>query len=122
MYCSAYDLDSTFGLWWDGTKFVSATYRCPEDYQERYSLLWSRIETNFADELKTRYAELRENALSYENMIAKFEWFCDEIGELYVNDLTVYPTIPSGSTNNIAQIDKYILERLDYVDGQINSL
>lgn len=121
--CGAYDLDSTFGLWWDGTKFVSAEYRCPEDYQERFSLLWERIEANYKEELKARYAELRGGVLSAIHMVAEFEWFYDAIGEaLYAQDLEAYPGIPSGSTNNIDQLRAYIQKRLTYVDSQINAL
>lgn len=121
--CGAYDLDSTFGLWWDGKKFVSAKYRCPEDYQEKFSLLWERIEANYANELKNRYAELRGSVLSAIHMVAEFEWFYDAIGEtLYAQDLEAYPNIPSGTTNNIAQLRAYILERLSYVDSQFDAL
>lgn len=121
--CGAYDLDATFGMWWDGTKFVSTAYRCPEDYQEQFSLLWERIEANYADEMKSRYAELRDSVLSAVHMIAEFEWFYEAIGEdLYAKDLEAYPGIPSSSTNNIAQIRNYILERLTYVDSQFNAM
>jgi hypothetical protein len=121
--CGAYDLDSTFGLWWNGNSFVSAEFRCPEDYQERFSLLWERIEANYADELKARYAVLREGVFSETHITAEFEWFCDAIGErLYERDIEAHPTIPSASTNNIDQIRDYITARLTYVDGQINAL
>ena len=117
--CGAYDMDSTFGLWWDGSKFVPATYACPEDYQERYSLLWERIEANFLPELKARQAELRKTVLSYSNMVTHFERFMDIIGlDLYAEDLTIYTGIPSGSTNNIKQIRNYVRDRQVYVDAE----
>lgn len=117
--CGAYDLDSTFGLWWDGNSFVASTYACPEDYQENYSLLWERIEANFLPELKARQAELRKTVLSYSNMVAHFERFMDIIGlDLYAEDLTIYTAIPSGSTNNIKQIRDYIRDRQSYVDAE----
>ena len=118
--CGAYDMDSTFGLWWDGTSFVSAEYRCPEDYQERYSLLWERMVSLFSEEIKARYTELRNTVYSYANMVTKFERFMDTIGkDLYAEDLEVYTGIPSGSTNNIKQIRNYIRDRLEYVDSKI---
>ena len=123
LYCSAYDLDSTFGLWWNGTKFVSTSYRCPEDYQEPYSLLWERIESLYAEELKTRYTELRNSVLSLSNMFTQFERFMDVIGlELYAEDLTVYTDIPIGSTNNIKQIRNYIRDRLAYCDTEFEAM
>ena len=122
-YCGAYDLDSTFGLWWDGSSFVAAQYKCPEQYQEQFSLLWERIETVFYSELKTRYAELRNGPLSLPNIYTHFERFMDTIGlDLYAEDLTIYTEIPSGSSNNIKQIRDYIRDRLVYVDEQIAAL
>ena len=123
LYCSAYDLDSTFGLWWNGGSFVSTSYKCPENYQERYSLLWERVEKLFANELKARYDELRKTVLSFSNMVTQFERFIDVIGsDLYAEDLTVYSGIPSGSTNNIKQIRNYIRDRLTYCDGEFAAM
>ena len=122
-HCGAYDMDSTFGLWWNGSKFVSATYACPEDYQEEFSLLWERIEANFLPELKARQAELRKTVLSYYNMVTHFERFMDIIGlDLYAEDLTIYTGIPSGSTNNIKQIRNYIRDRQKYVDAEFAAM
>lgn len=122
-YCGAYDLDSVFGLWWNGSRFVSATYRCPEDYQERFSLLWERVEALYVDELKARYEVLRSGALSFSNMVTLFERFMDTIGsDLYAEDLKIYSGIPSASGNNITQIRDYIRDRLTYVDSEINAL
>lgn len=121
--CGAYDMDSTFGLFWNGTKFVAATYRCPEDYQETNSLLWERIEANFMPELKARQAELRKTVLSYANIVTHFERFMDVIGlDLYAEDLTIYTGIPSGSTNNIKQIRNYIRDRQAYVDAEFAAM
>lgn len=117
--CGAYDMDATFGLWWTGKEFVAATFACPEDYQERYSLLWERIEANYSAELKARQAYLRKTVLSYSNMVAHFEQLMDVIGlDLYAEDLTIYTGIPSGSSNNIKQIRNYIRDRQAYVDAE----
>lgn len=122
-YCGAYDMDSTFGLYWNGNSFVSTTYKCPEQYQEQFSLLWERIELLYVDELKTRYSELRNSVYSLENMFTKFERFTDLIGnDLYDEDVTIYTNIPSSTTNNITQIRNYIRDRLTYVDGEIAAL
>lgn len=119
-FCGQYDMDSTFGLWWDGTKFVSAEYACPEQYQEPFSLLWERILNCYTEELKHRYAELRKGVLSIANMVSKFEHFTETIGEdLYAEDLRVFPTIPCGSTNNIGQLREFIRNRLNYVDEKM---
>lgn len=125
---TSYDMDSIFGLYWNGTRFVSATYRMQEDYESMTSgrpgnLLYIRLEQLFCDEIKARYAELRANILSYPNIVRKFEQFMDIIGkDLYAEDLTIYTGIPSGNTNNIQQIRNYTRDRLTYVDAQIEAL
>ena len=121
-YCGAYDMDSTFGLFWNGTKFTEANYKCPEDYQEKFNLLWERLESNYWSEIKSRYAELRQNVYSVSNMFTHFERFTDSIGnDLYTEDLEIYPSIPSGSTNNIKQLRNFIRDRLTYCDQQITN-
>lgn len=121
-YCGAYDMDSTFGLYWNGNYFVSPSYKCPEDYCEPFNLLWERLEANFWSEIKARYAELRNTVFSVGNMFTHFERFMDTIGlDLYAEDLTIYTGIPSGSTNNIKQLRDYIRDRLAYCDAKITN-
>lgn len=117
-YLSAYDMDSTFGLWWKGDKFVSAEYRCPYDYEQPNNQLFNRICHVFRDEMAARYAELRKSVYSYSNIMRHFEGFCGLIGkELYADDLVTYPDIPSAETNNIWQLRNYIRDRLhNYCD------
>lgn len=122
-FCSAYDMDSTWGNTITGGSFVATDYACPEAYQESYSLLWQRLEKVFYSELKARYSELRASALSLTNVIDKFERFTDVIGaNLYSEDLIPYPNIPQPSANNIRQIRKYAAERAVYVDAEIAAL
>ena len=115
----AYDMEGTFGLFWNGSKFVSAEYRCPEDYQENYSLLFERISELYSERIKERYKELRKTVYSISNIVTHFERLTDTIGkDLYAEDLEIYVTIPNGDTNNIKQIRTYIRDRLTYVDLQ----
>lgn len=115
---SAYDMDSTFGLWWDGGSFVSAELVFPDGFQEPENLLFERLDAVFGEEIQKRYWALRQGPLSLHNMVVQFERFMDGIGEeRYEEDLEVYPEIPSGQENNIRQIREYIRRRLDYCDG-----
>lgn len=115
---SAYDMDSTFGLWWDGTSYVSSRLVFPAGFQEPENLLFERLDAVFAEEIKARYGVLRETVLSLSNMVSLFEHFMEGIGtEAYEEDLEIYPGIPSGDTNNIRQIRSFIRERLGYCDG-----
>jgi hypothetical protein len=114
-----YDMDSTFGIHVDGKSFVSAERKCPEQYQEQFSLLWQRIKELYVDELKSRYDELRASVLSFSNIVTHFERFMDNIGsDLYAEDLTIYTDIPSGEKNDITQVRNFVRDRLAYVDKQ----
>ena len=118
----SYDMDSVLGLYWNGSRFVSPEYACPEDYQAKYSLLWQRIEKVFKEELQTRYFELRKSVLSFSNICTHFERFMDSIGtDLYKDDSTLYPRTLS-NTNNITQIRNFVRDRLVYVDNEIANL
>lgn len=121
--CDAYDLDSVFGLYFDGSRFVDSSYQCPEQYQETNSLLWQRIEKCFAKKLKERYTKLRTNILSVEHITKLFNDFMSIIGsELYAEDLKAYPSIPQGNINHLQQITDFVTARSTYVDSEINSL
>lgn len=122
-YCGKYDLDSTWLLWWDGYKFIPVNTDCPVDYQECFSLLWSRIRTVFWEELKDRGFELRRSVLTYANIVGHFERFCASIGsETYADDIVAYSTIPSAATNNIWQIRNGVRDRLVYFDAWLDSI
>ena len=118
-----YDLDSTWGLYWDGTTFLSATTVCPDGYQEQFSLLFERICTLYPNEIISRAEYLRANALSCANISAHFERFVAEIGaETYADDLIAYPDIPSHDSNNIWQIRDWLPDRLAYFDLWVSGL
>lgn len=130
---SSYDMDSTFGMYYTGQRFVSTEYRMQADYESgkntssnyngEGNLLYVRLEQLFYEEIKARYTELRAGVLSYANIVNEFERFMDVIGkDLYEEDLTIYTEIPSGATNNIQQIRNYTRGRLIYVDGKIKAL
>ena len=127
-YAHMYDMDSTWGLYWNGASFVSSSYRCQEDYESMASnragnLLYIKLVENFGQEIYERYSELRRTVLSIDNVIDRFERFTDVISnDLYKEDISVYNGIPSSNTNNIQQIRKYIVERANYVDGKIAEL
>lgn len=113
-----YDLDSTWGLWWDGSKFITAATVFPDGYQEKFNLLFERIGSCFAEQIKERGIVLRKTVLSYANINLHFERFAREIGaEAYADDLVPYPSIPSAETNNIWQLRNFVKVRLNYFDS-----
>ena len=132
-YASMYDMDSTWGLYWNGSKFVSAEYRMQEDYEvgvhNTSNLLFDRLETLFASQIKTRYAELRSGVLSEVYLKEMFKTWCDvSSAELMAQDYAsttangAFVNMPQKTTNNYDQISAFITSRLAYVDAQINVL
>ena len=129
---SVYDLDSTWGLWWNGGSFVSTTYSRKEfqDHKDgQGNQLYDRLEKLFIPQLKTRYAELRKDVLSVSHIIQKFEEFNDVCPKDIVQEDYASTTgagkftgIPSKTTNNIQQLRDNVVARLAYVDDYINTL
>lgn len=132
-YASMYDMDSTWGLYWNGSKFVSAEYRMQEDYEvgvhNTSNLLFDRLESLFVSRIKIRYTELRGGVLSETYIKEKFKEWCDvSSAELMAQDYAsttangAYTGMPQKTTNNYEQISNFVTARLAYVDAQINTL
>lgn len=132
-YASMYDMDSTWGLYWDGSKFVSPSYRMQEDYEvgvhNTSNLLYDRISTLFASEIYTRYTALRSSVLSAAYIKDRFKEFCDisspELMALDYDSETgggAFTNMPQKTTNNYTQISNFIDSRLTYVDSMITAV
>lgn len=133
---SMYDMDSTWGLYWNGSKFVATDYARTsyEDFASTASsgdgnLLYIRLEQLFYEELQARWAELKNGALSITNIINRFERFTDIApAELVVEDYATttgngkFTGIPSKTTNNIQQIRAFALARQAWTDEYISGL
>ena len=117
LYISAYDLDSTWGLFWNGTSIVDYNYPCPDSYQENNSALWKRFEPIFKDEIYNRYTELTAFGMPLNpvNLIERFEDF-DEIvtQDLIKEDREIFTGLPS--VGSYKQIRTFINKRKVYVD------
>lgn len=129
-YASMYDMDSTWGLYWNGLRFVPATYRMQEDYEvgvnNTSNLLYDRIEALFVDQIKARYQSLRNGILSAAYIKEKFKEWCDiSSAELVAEDYAIttgngaFIDMPQKTTNNYEQLATFIDDRLDYVDSQL---
>ena len=129
---SVYDMDSTWGLYWNGSRILPTNYARTqyEDYVNKTSnLLYNRLEQLYMAQLKTRYAELRKDVLSASHIIQKFEEFNDVCPKDIVQEDYASTTgggkftgMPSLTTNNIQQLRNNIVGRLAYVDSYINGL
>ena len=130
---SMYDLDTTWGLYWNGETLVSYDYareKFEDMTNERQgNLLYKRLEENFYVELQTRWAELKNNALSLTNIINRFERFTDVMtSDLIKEDYASttaggnYSVIPSVARNNIQQIRNFAASRQSWTDDYFDSL
>ena len=128
-----YDLDSTWGLYWNGETLVNYDY-AREKFEDRVqgrqgNLLFERMEHNFYTEIQDRWAELKNSALSMSNIINRFERFTDVVSsDLIKEDYASttangnYSTIPSIAKNNIQQIRNFAAARRLWTDEYFENL
>ena len=120
-FCSAYDMDATFGSNYDGTLAVPANEYWPWNELTNVGL-WTRIRKVFSAELLQRYNELKETVYSKWNMITTFEHFTDPIGnDLYAEDLEIYSNIPT-LVGNVKYVRNFIRDRRWFADMHIEGL
>lgn len=130
---SMYDLDSTWGLYWNGETVVSYDYERTkfEDMVNgrQGNLLYERLEQNFYKDLQDRWNVLKSKALSPTNIINRFERFTDVItSDLIKEDYAsttaggAYNGIPSIAKNNIQQIRNFAVNRQSWVDEYLDAL
>ena len=126
-FFSAYDMDSTYGMHWDGTFF----YRVNEAYGNRASIgEFCRLNRAFElvklykkDKLKARYAELRADILSEDNVATVFTNFIGRIPKaLYDKECTIWQGLPSTSSNNLQQIMDFYRRKCAVIDAEMNAL
>ena len=124
---TAYDMDSTWGSYWDGTREVSSAYRMQEDYETGINgtsnLLYDRLEEHFKQEIYDRYQILRNGPMSLSSVMEEFDKFlsiCSQ--EMIDEDFDAYPGIPGRDYNNFKQIRKYAVERYNYTDDCIEEM
>lgn len=113
---SLYDLDSLFGVQWDGIRQFASDSPCPAKYQCNNSLLWAKIEEFYLLELCERYFELREGPLSLDNINRRWDDFCSGIPQaLYEYDARRWLGIRQ-MHRSLNQSKTWIAERAVYVD------
>lgn len=126
-FATAYDMDSTWGSYWDGSREVSSAYRMQEDYETGVNgtsnLLYDRLEEHFKQEIYDRYQILRNGPMSLSSVMEEFDKFlsiCSQ--EMIDEDFDAYPGIPGRDYNNFKQIRKYAVERYNYTDDCIEEM
>ena len=122
-FFGSYDMDSTFGLWWDGTQFLPDNhYPTVEWYANYHRAMWL-IWNYKRDAFKARYAELRAGALSENNVALAFSNFINKIpSTVYMEDAKKWPGIPSTAANNLAQILNWYRMRVAVLDKEVEHM
>jgi hypothetical protein len=119
-YPCAYDLDSTFDMYFDGTMLGGAEDTTTELFDNQYSDLFHAIwvHYHYQKDYREYYLALRKTVLSYENIINEFEKYlviADE--DLRIKDTVPYPEIPLATTNTLDYIRSFTKDRLAALDN-----
>ena len=119
-YLSAYDMDSTFDLDWNGEILDEYNANMPNSpYNNKFSNLLHYIWNNYHDAYVERYVELRKSVLSYSSIIEEFEKYIGIFGEdVYIQDTAIYPDIPSVVDNTLPSLRRFVRKRLEYLDNK----
>lgn len=117
-YLSAYDMDSTFDLDWNGQILDYYDSDMPySPYNNKFSDLLSYTRSIYSDTYLERYTELRKSVLSYSSIIEEFEKYIGIYGEdVYIQDTAIYPNIPSVVDNTLTSLRRFVRKRLEYLD------
>ena len=130
---SMYDLDTTWGMYWNGETLVAADYARNkfEDYVNGRlgNLLYHRMEQLFYLELQSRWLELKAGPLSMVNIITRFENFMEHMPQELVKEDYASTTaggafsgIPSVAKNNLQQIRNFAAARQAWTDAYVAAL
>lgn len=120
---TAYDMDSTYGLWWDGGGLDRPVSNINFEECAATHRVFELIKRFKTDALKARYAKLREDTLSESRMCQLFENFAWAIpSPVALEDVKLYPTVPGSFVNGIDQIGRWIQMRLKRCDEWIDAL
>lgn len=118
-HLSAYDMDSTFDLDWNGQILNQYNSNMPDiPYNNKYSSLLQYIRDNYHNEYVERYIDLRKSVLSYSSIIEEFEKYIGIFGEdVYIQDTVFYSDIPSVTSNTLNSLRCFVKDRLEYLDN-----
>lgn len=122
-FFSAYDMDSTYGLYFDGKSFIKPNTEATTYVFTTYHKVMNLIAKYKKDELKSRYQELRNGVLSELNVGYLFENFVAPIPKAVLDaDVKKWTTIPSTEVNNVSQIQNWYRLRLIATDEWFNNI
>ena len=125
-YLSAYDMDSTLDLNYDGTMLKNPNGMLLNgDGLNKFSFLFACLSLSeiYRDRFVSTYKELRKSVLSYSNIISKFEKIVSVIDDdVRIEDTVPYPEIPSVTENTFVNLKKYLKARLEMLDRYFDGM
>lgn len=111
---SMYDLDGTWGLFWNGFIYDNETIATNILIN---NLLYEKLVELYFDEIAQRYIELRSNILSFSNIKETFEAFFNSIPQIIRNaEKAKWTKVPNQEANNLGQIIEFTTLRLTILD------
>lgn len=118
-YFGPYDLDTTYGLHYNGTQISYAANSAPKTDSGTF---WKKILVTYADELAARYAELRDKDIFSVNCLYDIatELTSKYTHELDSAEINTWPTKPSLTVTSRDQIFGWFKDRLAYLDSKFN--
>ncbi|HBW1350116.1 TPA: hypothetical protein MEH20_005093, partial [Klebsiella pneumoniae] len=118
-YFMPYDLDTCYGLKWDGTAIVT-----PASSDDRLSgSFWKAVISGYGqDAVNSRYAELRNNNIFTVQNIARLirEVQTTFPYGLFAMEWNMWPEIPSMGVTSASQIIEWVADRLGFLDSKYN--
>lgn len=119
---TCYDMDSVFGRKINENGYFPANVGSWKTMLLNHSD-WELVLYRKLPTLKARYAELRADVLSVDNVVNTFANFIDDIPKaIYDKETEMYPGIFATSTNNLHQISDWYGRRCEYLDKDIDTL
>lgn len=122
---SAFDMDEAFGLDAETLSYVPPEAFLPKRTDGVWdsgtgSLLWDRLLNGFDGRLRARYAALRTDVLTVDNLLRMIGECAGDIPEAsYDMDRNLYPDRPIDDPDMIAQMTDYITRRLTVLDSAL---
>lgn len=135
-YMVPYDLDSTWGLFWDGSRIAEDGNDPWFDFEglvkdpnqdsfisnHGQNRLFERIYEHFKPEVKKQYDLLRSTVWKNSDIIQAFKHFIDEIPEAaFEHEQQKWTALPSAKITDFAQIQNFIIRRGNAMDDFMNN-
>ncbi|HEE1740364.1 TPA: CotH kinase family protein, partial [Klebsiella pneumoniae] len=116
-----YDLDTTYGLKFDGTTISYLPDTVPGTDRSA-NLFWRKVRTAYGDDVNQRYGDLRNQGIfSPDNLYFLLKQFQSKYSpDLVKADIEKWPTQPSLNVTSVDQILTWFKARLEYLDTYFN--